>query len=97
MTVLDLAPGEIVHVRNRVIDPRSDRGICELQADTLGGPIRYWLAYADIVKLDSSSVLAWKEIREAVRRHDEAREAMVRAQARLYELGLHPGHALAKP
>jgi len=57
LTVLDLAPGEIVHVRNRVIDPRSDQGICELQADTLGGPIRYWLAYVDIVKIDSGNVV----------------------------------------
>jgi len=94
MTVLDLAVGEVVHLRSRVVDPQSDRGICELEVDTLDGLRRCRVAYADVVKLNSSTVVAWRAVREAVQRNDEARDAMLKAEAQLYELGRHPANPL---
>jgi hypothetical protein len=94
MTVLELAVGEVVHLRGRVVDPQSDRGICEFEIDTLDGLLRCRVAYADVVKLNSSTELVWREICEAVQEHGRLGDRLLSAQAKLYECGGHPANPL---
>jgi hypothetical protein len=97
MTVLALTVHDLVHVRATVIEVYAERCLLgiPIHRNSANGQHRIVLPFSEIVKRDST-VIAWEAMRVAVQRMDQTRDAMLRAQAELYEVGTHAGDLLIK-
>jgi hypothetical protein len=97
MTVLDLAPHDLVHVRATVIEVYSDKCLLGIPINrhSANGQHRIVLPFSEIVKRDST-VIAWEAMRVAVQLQERSHDALLRAQAELYEIGAHPANPLIK-
>jgi hypothetical protein len=95
MTVLALAPFDLVHIRATVIEVYAEQCLLgfPINRHSGNGQHRITLPFTEIVKRHSN-VLAWEAMRVAVQAHDRLGDAILRAQAELYEAGGHPATPL---
>jgi len=91
MTVLTLAKHDLVHVRATVIEVYSTECLIGIPINrkSANGQHRITLPFTEIVKRDSS-VFAWEAIQLAVQLQQRSHDALLRAQAEMYEVGCHP-------
>ena len=97
MTVLALAVHDLVHVRATVIEVYADTCLLRIpiHRNSATGQHRIVLPFSEIVKRDST-VIAWEAMRVAVQLQERSHDALLRAQAELYEAGAHPANPLIK-
>ena len=97
MTVLDVAPHDLVHIRATVIEVYGDTCLLgiPINRNSASGQHRIVLPFTEIVKRDST-VIAWEAMRVAVQLQERSHDALLRAQAELYEAGAHPANPLIK-
>jgi len=97
MTVLALAPYDLVHIRATVVEVYVDTCLLGIPIHrcSANGQHRIVLPFSEIVKRDST-VIAWEAMRIAVQLQERSHDALLRAQAELYEVGSHPADPLIK-
>jgi hypothetical protein len=97
MTVLALAPFDLVHIRATVIETYFDACLLGIPINrhSANGQHRIVLPFSEIVKRDST-VFAWEAMRLAVQLQERSHDALLRAQAELYEVGAHPANPLIR-
>jgi hypothetical protein len=97
MTVLDVAVHDLVHIRARIIEVYAEACLLgiPIHRHSANGQHRIVLPFSEIVKRDST-VIAWEAMRVAIQPHERTGDALLRAQAELYEVGAHPANPLIK-